>query len=123
MSIDSLSTWIGIAIGLVSMAAFAWSAVRYVQVRRAEIHQQRFENIQRLVKLYANWSEQGQSVPMPLAPQIAAVFEFRNYPEYRELFSLLLKHHRFNGPHADLINQLVAESIKYIDGRHWWRAV
>jgi hypothetical protein len=122
MTIETLSYWVAIVVGLLSAIALSWSAVRYVQIRHAEIRQQRFANLDRLIRIYAGWSPDTPRGPVALAHQLMAAFELRNYPEYLPLFMYLHEYNKFNGDHANEINNMVASSIDCIGRQKWWRA-
>jgi hypothetical protein len=111
MTLEGVAVWVSIASGLVATLAFAWSAIQYVNVRREQIRQQRFENVQRLVKTFAGFDMS----PPSLALQLAAGFEFRFYPEYVLLLETLRAEHAFpGGQHAHQINAELDKSISTI---------
>jgi len=67
----------------------SFSGWRYVNVRRSEQRQTRFENYHNLI----GWLVEGRDAakgPM-LHAQIAIVFELRNYREYREVSVRILE--------------------------------
>jgi hypothetical protein len=69
-----------IAIPLITLAFSAW---KYIDIRDSELRQQRFENYHSLVsKLTTTESSFGQLV---------TIYEFRNYPEYRDVTLRLLE--------------------------------
>jgi hypothetical protein len=87
MSIELAASIAGIGAFLISMFALAWSAVKYIDVRRSELRQRRFENYHELIrKLVRGEDNRGP----PLDSQIAMVFELRNYPEYSEVTRRIL---------------------------------
>ncbi|BCG65176.1 MAG: hypothetical protein methR_P3029 [Methyloprofundus sp.] len=62
---------------VIPLIALSFSAWKYVDIRESELRQQRYENYHSLVsKLAAAESNE---------EQLAVVFEFRNYPEYKSV--------------------------------------
>ena len=104
---EELALWVTVVGGLIGLGSLAWSARGYVQVRREEIRQQRFENMQRLVKTFAGFDSPS------LALQLAAGFEFRFYAEYLLLLETLRAEHGFPG--GEHVPQILAELDKSIE--------
>ena len=80
---------LAIATFLVSLLSLAWSAWRFVEVRREEQAQRRFENYHKLIGELVGGVRTNQQ--MKLDSQIAVVFELRNFPEYGEVTIRILK--------------------------------
>lgn len=66
-----------------------WAAWTYIQTKRADQRQLRFQNYHQLVQ----WLIQGdQTAPLPsIDRQLAVVFELRNYREYRSATVRILR--------------------------------
>lgn len=85
---DAIGVVIGICAFLVSFASLAWSAWRFVAVRREEQAQKRFENYHRLIGELVGGVRSNQH--MKLDSQIAVIFELRNFLEYGEVTTRIL---------------------------------
>ena len=85
--------WLGVLIGLAGivlpLAALAFTAWRYVGVRRDESRQRRYENYHDLIHRLVSPQENAQK--LWLDSQIAVAFELRNYLEYREVSVRILE--------------------------------
>lgn len=74
---------------LLSIAVLAFSAYRYVTVRRDELRNQRYEQYHTLLtKVSRGTDDQG---PMKLVSQRAFIYELRHFPEYGALTKRLLE--------------------------------
>lgn len=74
---------------LLSIAALAFSAYRYVTVRRDELRNQRYEQYHTLLmKVGRGTDDQG---PMKLVSQRAFIYELRHFPEYCALTKRILE--------------------------------
>ena len=72
----------------VTLGTLAFSAWRYVDIRRAEQRQQRFVNYHKLVSALVSPNEAGV---IKLDSQIAIIYELRFYPEYKGVTVRILK--------------------------------
>lgn len=74
---------------LLSMLVLAFSAFRYVSVRRDELKNQRYEKYHSLLmKVSRGTDAQG---PLKLVSQRAFIYELRHFPEYGALTRRLLE--------------------------------
>jgi len=74
---------------LLSVGVLAFSAYRYVTVRRDELRNQRYEQYHTLLmKVSRGTDDQG---PMKLVSQRAFIYELRHFPEYSALTKRLLE--------------------------------
>lgn len=74
---------------LLSIAVLAFSAYRYVTVRRDELRSQRYEQYHNLLmKVSRGTDDQG---PLKLVSQRAFIYELRHFPEYGTLTKRLLE--------------------------------
>jgi hypothetical protein len=72
-----------------SVGVLAFSAYRYVTVRRDELRNQRYEKYHALLmKVSRGTDDQG---PMKLVSQRAFIYELRHFPEYSDLTKRLLE--------------------------------
>ncbi len=74
---------------LLSVMVLAFSAVRYVSLRRDELKHQRYEQYHSLLLKVSRGSDtQG---PLKLVSQRAFIYELRHFPEYSALTKRLLE--------------------------------
>lgn len=74
---------------VVSVAVLAFSAFRYVSIRRDELKNERYNKYHSLLRdISMGADDQG---PMKLVSQRAFIFELRHFPEYRKLTVRLLE--------------------------------
>jgi len=78
MNLRSAVDWLAFAALVVPLCALAWSAWQYVMIQRREEARARFDNFFRIMDKIG----EGQT---SIASKIAAVYELRKYPEYRDL--------------------------------------
>ena len=98
-------TWGGIVIPLVSLA---WAASFYVLTRRREVQHQEFE---RFFKVMDHLGQSEGSI----ASKMAAAYELRKYPEYREVIIRLCEDAQIQGPAAQMLERemkLTAELMR-----------
>jgi hypothetical protein len=77
---SAIGAILGICTFLISFASLAWSAWRFVAVRRDEQAQRKFENYHKLIGELVGGARENQQ--MKIDSQIAIVFELRNFPKY-----------------------------------------
>lgn len=68
---------------LLSVIAFSFAAWRYLDTRRREIHQRRFDQFHRVFVWVAGKTETGN--PLVNTQQALAVYELGEFPEYRRM--------------------------------------
>ncbi|MBJ7377779.1 hypothetical protein [Sphingobium sp.] len=78
MNLASAGDWIAWAGVVLPLLVLAWSAWQYVALQRREEARQRFDKFFRVMEKIGE--QQGS-----IAAKIAAVYELRKYPEYKEL--------------------------------------
>ncbi len=99
---------------LIAVAVLAFSALRYVTVRRDELRNQRYERYHYLLRtISSGWDAAGQ---LKRVSQRAYIYELRHFPEYKVLTTRLLKsllvEWSKNGADSDpLLKEEVAETI------------
>ena len=97
--------WAGVAVPLV---ALAWAAVFYTLSHRRDAQQQEFE---RFFRVMDHLGQGGGSI----ASKMAAAYELRKYPQYREVIIRLCEEAKFEGPAAEMLRKemlLTAEVMK-----------
>lgn len=98
--------WAGIAIPL---AGLAWAAVFYTLARRREIHFQEFE---RLFKVMDYLGQEGGSI----ASKMAAAYELRKYPEYRDVIIRMCEQTDVRGPSGKMLKDEMTLTAEYLKG-------
>lgn len=99
---------------LVAVAVLAFSALRYVTVRRDELRNQRYQRYHYLLRtISSGWDAAGQ---LKRVSQRAYIYELRHFPEYKVLTTRLLKslleEWSKNGADNDpLLKEEIAETI------------
>jgi hypothetical protein len=78
MELKSATDWLTWAAIVLPLFVLAWSAYQYVAIQRREEGRERFNRLFRIMDMIG-----GQETS--LASKIAAVYELRRYPDYREL--------------------------------------
>lgn len=78
MNLDSTADWLAWAALAMPLAALAWSAVQYILIQKKAEQQRRFDNLFRVMEMVG--MRDGS-----LAAKAAAVYELRNYPEYKDV--------------------------------------
>jgi hypothetical protein len=97
--------WAGVVLPLVSLA---WAACFYVLTRRREVHHQEYE---RFFAVMDHLGQQGGSI----ASKVAAAYELRKYPEYRDVIIRVCEGANVEGPAAAMLRaelELTAEHMK-----------
>ncbi len=74
---------------VISVAVLAFSAFRYVSIRREELRNERYEKYHKLMRdISKGYDTEG---PMKLVSQRAFIYELRHFPEYKKLTVRLLE--------------------------------
>jgi len=97
--------WAGIVIPLLGMG---WAAIFYVVTRRREVHFQEFE---RVFKVMDHLGQSGGSI----ASKMAAAYELRKYPEYKDVIIRMCEQAEAQGPAAKMLKAemlLTAEFLR-----------
>lgn len=84
MNLKTAADWLTWGALVLPLFALAWSAWQYVALQKREAERQRFDNFFRVMEKIG---EQEGSI----TAKIAAVYELRKYPEYKELIVRLCK--------------------------------
>lgn len=74
-----------------SVIAFAFATWRYLDTRRRELHQRRFEQFHRVFVWVAGVNDNGQKFVD--TSQALAVYELAEFPEYRHMTLPILDHY------------------------------
>lgn len=108
MGLSSIQDWIAWAGIVIPLASLAWAACLYVLTRRREVQHQEFE---RFFKVMDHLGTSEGSI----ASKMAAAYELRKYPEYREVIIRLCEQARIDGPAAEMLRdemKLTAEIMR-----------
>jgi hypothetical protein len=112
MDLNGLATWATIGAFILSIVSLAFSAHRWLAIRKLELKAQRFEIYHGLVHSASSGTiDHG---PMKLTSQVAYVFELRNFPEYSSLTETVLRLLRVQWGDSE-IGQMKRELIRAID--------
>jgi hypothetical protein len=75
---EQIALWLTILGSLAALGALAWSAVNYVMIRKLEIKHSEY---QKFFEITDHLGAQGHSI----ASKMAAAYELRKYPQYRDV--------------------------------------
>ena len=88
-NLNEIGVWVTVLAFLLSVAMLAFSALRYVAVRRDELRNLRYEQYHALL-LSVSRGTDGQGL-LKLVSQRAFIYELRHFPEYSVLTKRLLE--------------------------------
>ena len=88
-NLNEIGVWVTVLTFLLSVAVLAFSALRYVTVRRDELRSLRYEQYHELL-LKVSRGTDGQGL-LKLVSQRAFIYELRHFPEYKALTNRLLE--------------------------------
>jgi hypothetical protein len=97
--------WVGITVPL---AALAWAAVFYVINRRREIHHQEY---QKFFEITDHLGKSGGSI----ASKMAAAFELRKYPQYKDVVLRLCQSVSAEGGSAKMLIDELRLTAEYLE--------
>ena len=100
--------WAGV---VVPLAALAWAAVFYTLTRRREVHFQEFE---RVFKVMDHLGQEGGSI----ASKMAAAYELRKYPEYREVIIRLCRQTEVAGSSAKMLKDEMLLTADFLEQKN-----
>jgi hypothetical protein len=101
MGLETAGDWIAWAGVAIPLASLAWAAIFYVLTRRREVQHQEFE---RFFRVMDHLGHDGGSI----ASKMAAAYELRKYPEYREVIIRLCEQADISGPSAAMLKNELA---------------
>jgi hypothetical protein len=88
-NLNEIGVWVTVLTFLLSVVVLAFSAMRYVTVRRDELRNIRYEQYHALL-LKVSRGTDGQGL-LKLVSQRAFIYELRHFPEYSVLTKRLLE--------------------------------
>ncbi len=109
MTVESLAAWVGIIVGVLSLAAIAWSAVQYVLLRRREVAHQEY---QRFFEILDQVGKPGGSI----ASKMGAFYELRKYPDYKDVIVRICREVEVAGDSAGPLKAEMLATAKYLEG-------
>lgn len=101
--------WLAWAGVVVPLAGLAWAAIFYTLARRREIHFQEFE---RLFKVMDHLGHTDGSI----ASKMAAAFELRKYPEYRDVIIRMCREGEVTGPSGKMLKDEMLLTASFLEG-------
>lgn len=106
--IETIATWFSIFGAVTALGTLAWSSVHYVFIRKRE---QKFEEYKKFFDLMDTLGQESGSI----ASKMAAAYELRKYPDYREVIIRLFDDVKIDGGSAELLKKemnLTIESLR-----------
>ena len=94
--IEAVALWATIAGTLIALLAIAWAAVNYVLIRSKEIKHQEY---QKFFEVMDHLGAPGHSI----ASKMAAAYELRKYPQYRDVIVRLAQQAQYEGAAAGML--------------------
>lgn len=107
MAVDQIVQVATIAGVAVPLTALAWSAVTYVQVKKAEIRREQYE---RFFEVMEHLGKHDSSV----ASKMAAAYELRKFSEYTEVIARLASKVRYDGESAEMLKEEVELTAAFL---------
>lgn len=96
MNLSSAGEWIAWAGIVLPLTALAWSAVFYTIARRREVSHQEY---QRFFEITDHLGREGGSI----ASKMAAAYELRSYPQYRDVIINICEKADIRGSAAQML--------------------
>ena len=109
MGLRSVQDWIAWAGIVIPLFAMAWAAIFFVLTRRREVHFQEFE---RLFKVMDHLGHEGDSI----ASKMAAAYELRKYPEYKDVVIRMCEQADVRGPSGKMLKDELILTAEYLRG-------
>lgn len=110
MGLHSVQDWIAWAGIVIPFGALAWAAVFFVLTRKREVHFQEFE---RLFKVMDHLGQDGGSI----ASKMAAAYELRKYPDYKDVIIRMCDQADVRGPSAKMLKDEMILTADYLRGK------
>ena len=110
-TLNSAADWIAWAALILSVVVIAWAAFRHVRLEQGRAKQVRFENFYRTLERVHN-KEQS------LILQRAAIFELRNFLEYRDFIVRLCRDRNNLFPNVEPIQKEFLLTLQYFEGQN-----
>jgi len=107
MGLTTIQDWIAWAGVVLPLASLAWAACFYVLTRRREVQHQEFE---RFFKVMDHLGHENGSI----ASKMAAAYELRKYPQYRETIIRLCEGADIRGPAAQMLRDEMALTAEHM---------
>lgn len=99
--------WIAWAGVVIPLAALAWSAVVYAMAQRRAVLNAEYE---RFFQIMDHLGQQGGSI----ASKMAAAYELRKFPQYKDVIINLCDKADLDGPAAQMLRDELAETARIL---------
>jgi hypothetical protein len=110
MSLDQLAQFASVLGVVLPLSALAWSAVVYVGVKREETRHKEF---QKFFEVMDYFGKPGSSV----ASKMAAAYELRRFPEYKDVIVRLAEKAAFEGSTAGMLKEELDLTASFLKSR------
>jgi hypothetical protein len=104
---DQVVAWLGLVIPL---AALAWAAILHVRTERRE---QQYREYQKFFEIMRELGSKESTVP----GNMAAVFELRKFPEYKDVIVRLCEDAPLEGTATKLLAREMSMTAEYLKAR------
>lgn len=110
MKLVTVADWLTWGALVLPLLALAWSAWQYVALQKREEARQRFDKFFRVLEMIGT---HGGSI----AAKAGAIYELRNYPEYKEVIVRFCDEARnyVSGDAAQILRNEFQETLNYFD--------
>ena len=109
-TLGTAADWIAWVALIVSVSVIAWAAFRYTGLEKSKNKQIRFENFYRTLERVHNKDQS-------LILQRAAIFELRNFPEYKKLIVRLCQDRQNLFPEVAMVQDEFQLTLNYFEGK------
>ena len=107
MELKTIAEWIAWAGIVIPLAALAWSAVFYTIARRREVSHLEY---QRFFEITEHLGHEGGSI----ASKMAAAFEIRKYPQYKDVIINICEKADVHGPSAQMLKEELRATAEFL---------
>ena len=105
----NLSEWLAWAGVVIPLLTLAWAAIVYVRGEQRKIRSQEFEQLFKVMDLIG--SDRGNQ-----PSQMAAIFELRNYPNYKDVIVRMCQNISVSGKSAETIKRELELTSRFLSG-------
>ena len=109
LTLASVADWIAWAALIISISVIAWTAFHYIQIEKVKNQQRRFDNFYRTLERVHNKDQS-------LILQRAAIFELRNFHEYKDFIVRLCRDRNSLFPEVERVQQEFLLTLRYFEG-------
>ena len=109
MGLHTIQDWIAWGGIIIPLFAMAWAANFFVLTRRREVHFQEFE---RLFNVMDHLGQSGGSI----ASKMAAAYELRKYPQYKEMIIRMCEQTEIIGSSGQMLKNELMMTAQHLRG-------